>query len=63
LCGFIDGIQISYSENEQINNVVIAIMRRCENDTTLNAIEEVKKSLDELHVSEDKQKIWLESLY
>lgn len=62
LCGFIDGIQIGYSENEQINNAVIATMRRCENDDTLNVRNEVKKSLDELQVSEDKQKIWLEAL-
>jgi hypothetical protein len=62
LCGFIDGIHIGYSENEQINNAVIATMRRCENDTKLNVKEEVKKALDELKVPEDKQMVWLEAL-
>ena len=62
LCGFLDGIQIGYSENEQINNAVITTMRRCENDGTLNVKDEVKKALDELQVPEDKQTVWLEAL-
>ena len=48
LTGFIDDVQIGYSENEQINNAVIAIMRRHENDSTINVKEEIKKMLDEL---------------
>lgn len=62
LCGFLDGIQIGYSENEQINNAVIATMRRCEKNVTLNVKDEVKKALDELQVPEDKQQIWLNTL-
>jgi len=62
LCGFIDGVQISYSENEQINNAIITTRRRCEEDKTLNIIDEAKQVLTSLSVSEDKQKIWLEAL-
>ena len=62
LCGFIDGIQIGYSENEQINNAIIATRRRCEEDKTLNIIDEAKKILTSLSVSDDKQQIWLEAL-
>jgi Leucine-rich repeat (LRR) protein len=62
LSGFVDGVQISYSENEQINNAVIATMRRCENNKLLNVLDEVKKVLDELLVSEEKQEIWLSAL-
>jgi hypothetical protein len=62
LSGFVDSIQIGYSENEQINNAVIATMRRCEKDTTLDLHEEVKKVLDELNIPNDKQQIWLDAL-
>ena len=62
LSGFIDGIQIGYSENEQINNAVIATMRRCESNTSLNIKDEVQKILDGLLVPKDKQDIWLDAL-
>ena len=62
LSGFVDGIQISYSENEQINNAVIATMRRCEANELLNILDEVKKVLDILEVPNDKQQIWLNAL-
>jgi hypothetical protein len=62
LSGFIDGVQIGYSENEQISNIVVMIMRKCDKDNSLNPYTEVKKALDELNISEDKQKPWLEAL-
>jgi hypothetical protein len=62
LSGFIDGIQIGYSENEQINNTVIMIMRKCEANNSLIAYDEIKKALDELNIDENKQKIWLDAL-
>jgi hypothetical protein len=62
LSGFVDGVQIGYSENEQINNAVIATMRRCEKDNLLIVLDEVKKILDVLEVPEDKQQIWLDAL-
>lgn len=61
LCGFVEGIQISYSDNEQINNAVIATMRRCEKNDRLIVKDEVKKVLDELQVPKDKQKDWLDA--
>jgi hypothetical protein len=62
LSGFVDGVQIGYSENEQINNSVIATMRMCEKNNLLIILDEVKKVLNNLKVPEDKQKIWLDAL-
>jgi len=62
LCGFIDGIQIGYSINEQISNGIIAIMRRADNDPELNVEAEVKKYLNELNIPEEQQKPWLDAL-
>ena len=62
LSGFLDDIQIGYNEYEQINNAVIATIRKCENNTNLNLRDEVKKILDELNVHIDKQNTWLDAL-
>ena len=62
LSGFISDVQVGYSENEQINNAVIATMRRCEQNPDLNVRDEVKKVLDELNVEEIRQAIWLDAL-
>ncbi len=62
LSGFVDDVQIGISENEQINNAVIACMRRCEANPELDVRDEVKKALDELAVPEDRQAIWLDAL-
>ena len=62
LCGLIDGITIGYSVNEQISNAIIAIMRRADNDETINAKNEAKKYLDELKIPELEQQPWLDAL-
>lgn len=62
MSGFIPEINVGYSENEQINNMVIIIMRRAEKDKNINVYDEVKKELDNLKIDEEKQKIWLEAL-
>lgn len=62
LSGFIDDVQIGISENEQINNAIIACMRRCEANPQLNLKAEAKKALDELNVPEERQSIWLDAL-
>ena len=62
LTGFIPDVQVGYSENEQINNAVIATMRKCEQNPDLNLRDEVKKVLDGLNVEESKQAIWLDAL-
>ena len=62
LCGFIDGIQIGYSVNEQISNGIIAIMRRADNEPDLNVEAEVRKYLNELNIPEEQQRPWLEAL-
>jgi len=62
LSGFLDGIKIGYSENEQINNIVITVLKKCEVDNFLNPYDEVKKALNELDIDQDKQKIWLDAL-
>ena len=62
LCGFIDNIHIGYSENEQINNAVIATMRMCKNNNLLNVKEEIKKVLDELLIPNSKQLVWLNAI-
>jgi hypothetical protein len=54
--------QIGYNENEQINNVVIATIRRCEQNKELILVDEVKKALDELKVPIERQAIWLDAL-
>lgn len=58
LSGFIEGIYVGYSENEQINNRVIMIMREYVDSPELIK-SKVKESLDELKIKEDKQIIWL----
>lgn len=45
LTGFIEDVHIGISENEQISNTVIMILRKYENDETVNIKEEVKKSI------------------
>jgi hypothetical protein len=62
MSGFIPEINIGYSENEQINNIVIMIMRKAEIDSTINIRDEVKKELDLLKIDEEKQKNWLDAL-
>lgn len=62
LTGFIEDVQIGISENEQINNTVIMIMRKHENNPDIDLHAEVKKALDELKINEEKQKIWLDAL-
>jgi hypothetical protein len=62
LCGFIEGINIGYSINEQISNGIIAIMRRADNDPELNVETEVRKYLNELNIPEEQQRPWLEAL-
>ncbi len=62
LTGFIEDVQIGISENEQINNTVIMIMRKHENNPDIDLRAEVKKALDELKIDEEKQKIWLDAL-
>ncbi len=63
LTGFIDGINIGISENEQINNAVIAAIRRCEKDKNLNIVQEVTKILDELNITDKEQRnIWLDAV-
>ncbi len=58
MSGFIEGISIGYSNNEQINNRVIMIMREYE-DKPDKIKGKVKEALDELNVPEDKQMDWL----
>lgn len=62
LSGFVDGIQVGYSENEQINNAVIATIRRCEANPELKVLDEVRKVLTELNVPEERQTVWLDVL-
>jgi hypothetical protein len=62
LCGFIDGITIGYSTNEQISNGIITIMRRADNDPELDVEAEVRKYLNELNIPEEQQRPWLEAL-
>jgi len=62
LSGFVDEVQIGISENEQINNAVIATIRRCEQNKDLDVIKEVKAILDELNVPSDRQEIWLSAI-
>ena len=62
LTGFIEGIQIGYSENEQINNIVITIMRKKQTNPEINVYDEINNALTELNISEEKKKIWLDAL-
>ncbi len=62
LSGFVENVQIGISDNEQINNAVIACMRRCDANPELDVRLEVKKALDELNVPEERQAIWLDAL-
>ena len=62
LTGFIDNVQIGYSENEQINNSVIATIRRCEKENIEDVAKEVKEVLDGLKIPDERQKIWLDAL-
>ena len=62
LTGFIDNVQIGYSENEQINNAVIATIRRCEKENIEDVAKEVKEVLDGLKIPDERQKIWLDAL-
>ncbi len=62
LSGLYDGVQITYNETEQINNAIIAVIRRCEKDHTMNLLNEAKKTLIELNVPEERHNEWLESL-
>jgi hypothetical protein len=65
LTGFIDNIGIGYSENEQINNAVIATLRKCEREN-IEDVEEIKREiknvLNGLNVAEDRQQIWLDAV-
>lgn len=60
LSGFIEGVEIKISPTEQINNAMIAVMRRCEKDPKLDAREEARKILVELQVPEERQGEWLD---
>lgn len=62
LCGFLDGVIIAYNENEQINNAVISVMRRCDKNKELNIKDEIKKTLIELEVPIERHNIWLNAL-
>jgi hypothetical protein len=62
LSGFVEEVQIGISENEQINNAVIATIRRCEQNKELDVTKEVKAILDELNVPNDRQDIWLNAI-
>ncbi len=62
LTGFIEEVQVGISENEQISNVVITLMKKYENDPDIDIRAKVKEALDELKISEEKQKDWLNAL-
>lgn len=59
LSGFMEGVEITISVNEQISNAMVAVNRRCEKDPSLDARTEAKKALDELKVPEEQQQEWL----
>lgn len=57
--GFVDGVQIRISTNEQISDAMIAVMRRCEKDSKLVPRDEAKKALDDLNIGPADQTTWL----
>ena len=60
LSGFLEGVEIKISPTEQVNNAMIAVMRRCEKDPELDAREEARKILVELNVPEERHGEWLD---